>query len=304
MKKLFYIIVLVLILGLVLNVSSHSLELLDEVNIGDTISEAGYNLTGWSNPWVKPGWGGGYGGGSDDETFRLLMGPGDGCAGHEDAYFTMSAGSGCADKLVLHHLDGSQPDDFDVYILDGADYNLIGSYAQQGTTETWETSEYYFSLRGGDIHFKLVATSPILGWCAGWGQVAFSWANLYGGACPVTIDIKPGSDSDPNSINPEEQGVLPVAILGSSIDVSLIELSTITIGGAEVTSRGSAKAPKMAVSFEDIDGDGFMDLIAFFRVQDLVAAGALDGSTTELMLEAETTGGVLISGIDTVNVVP
>ena len=301
MKKLSYLIVLTLILGLVLNVSSQSPVLLDSVNIGDTTSEAGHNLLEWSDPWVSPGWGGNYGGG-DDGTFRLLMGPGDGCTGHEDAYFTMSAGSDCAYKLVLHHLDGSQPDDFDVFILDGAVYNSIGSYAQQTTGETWETSEYYFSLRSGDIHFKLVATSPVQGWCLNWGQVAFSWAELYGWY-PVTIDIKPGSY--PNSINLTEQGVLPVAILGSSVDVSAIDLGEpITLGGTVVTSRGPAKAPKLAVSFEDVDGDGEMDLVAFFRVQDLVASGALDEITDELMLEAETTGGVPIYGTDTVNVVP
>jgi len=118
----------------------------------------------------------------------------------------------------------------------------------------------------------------------------------------VDIDIKPGSD--PNSINLKDQGVLPVAILGSSVDVSTIDLSTITLGGTGVASRGSAKAPKLAVSFEDVDGDGSMDLIAFFRVQDLVASDALNETTTELILEAETTGGVPISGTDTVNVVP
>ena len=96
-----------------------------------------------------------------------------------------------------------------------------------------------------------------------------------------------------------------MAILGSFIDVSTINLDdAITLGGTGVTSRGPAKAPKLAVSFEDVDGDGFMDLVAFFRVQDLVTAGALDEDTTELILEAVTTGGLPICGIDTVNVVP
>lgn len=120
---------------------------------------------------------------------------------------------------------------------------------------------------------------------------------------PVVVDIKPGSY--PNSINLKDQGVLPVAILGISIDVSTIDLSKpIILGGTVVTSRGPAKAPKLAVSFEDVDGDGLMDLVAFFRVQDLVTSGALDETTTELMLEAETTGGVPIQGTDTVNIVP
>ncbi len=128
---------------------------------------------------------------------------------------------------------------------------------------------------------------------------------VFGALCtPVDIDIKPGSY--PNSINPGEHGVLPVAVLGSpTFDVSTIDLSEpITLGGTEVTSRGPAKAPKLAVSFEDVDGDGLMDLVAFFSVQELVTSGALTIDTIELKLEAKTTGGVPISGTDTVNIVP
>ena len=121
---------------------------------------------------------------------------------------------------------------------------------------------------------------------------------------PVEIDIKP--EGDPNSINLGDQGLLPVAVLGSpTFDVYTIDLfKPITLGGTGVTSRGSAKAPKLAVSYEDVNGDGLMDLVAFFSVQDLVASGALHETTTELMLEAETTGGVPIWGIDSVRVVP
>lgn len=64
----------------------------------------------------------------------------------------------------------------------------------------------------------------------------------------VDIDIKPGSD--PNSINLGEQGLLPVAILGSStFDVSTIHPETIAIGGVDVAERGSPKAPKLAYSY-------------------------------------------------------
>jgi len=120
----------------------------------------------------------------------------------------------------------------------------------------------------------------------------------------LQIDIKPGSD--PNSINLGDKGVLPVAILGSEgFDVYTIDLAKpITLGGTEVTTRGSEKAPKLAVSFEDVNDDGHMDLMTFFSVQTLVINGALDETTTELMLEAETTGGVLIQGTDSVRIVP
>jgi hypothetical protein len=155
----------------------------DEVNIGDLESEAGHNLEGWSDPWD---WGGYYGGG-DDGTLRLLMGPGDGCGdGYRDAYFAMDTQGAVADKVILHHLDGSHDDDFDIYVLDYVDefgveyYTLIGSYESQGAPENWVTTEYVFSPRSGEIKFKLVATGTVTGWCSRWGQVALSWAQLEG----------------------------------------------------------------------------------------------------------------------------
>jgi len=155
-----------------------SYDFVDEFDIGDTDSEDGYELTGWSNPVA---WTAGYGGGSDDKTFRLLMGPGDGCGdGYQEAYFTMDTKCAVADKLILHHLDGSQDDNFSVYIWDGSDWELVDSYASQGGGENWVTSEYTFSPQSGELKFKLVATGTVTGWCNTWGQVAFSWAKLEG----------------------------------------------------------------------------------------------------------------------------
>jgi len=159
--------------------------IVDELNIGDLGSEIGHDLTGWSDPWIKPGWGGNYGGG-DDGTLRLLMGPGDGCGdGYREAYFTMDTHGAVVDKLILRHLDGSQDDNFNAYILDYVDeygdehYMQIGSYESQGGEENWVTTEYTFSPRSDELKFKLVATGEVTGWCAsGWGQVAFSWAKL------------------------------------------------------------------------------------------------------------------------------
>jgi hypothetical protein len=209
----------------------------------------------------------------------------------------LDVGTLYAKTLRLNHLDGAANDGFNVYVND----NLVYTYVDQYPSNTWITSE--FDIPSGQytgvLTIKFEATASAWGGCPTYGQVAFNMIEL--GPYLVTIDIKPGSD--PNSINPNEQGVLPVAILGSStFDVDTIDPETITIGGTAVTSRG--KAQKLAVSFEDVNEDGFTDLVAFFRVQDLVDSGALDGSTTELMLEAETTGGVPIYGIDYVNVVP
>ena len=296
MKKLFYLIVLTLILGLVLNGSSQSLVLLDSVNIGDTTSEAEHNLQGWTKIWSGCGWCG------PDTNMRLIWGDGgETCAPENNwASVELDAGTVCAKTLRVEHLDGDADDGFNVYVNDVLVDMYIDSFPSNTWTETeFDISSYNFS---GLLTIKFEATAGAWGGCPTYGQVAFNMIELSG-PYPVTIDIKPGSD--PNSINLKEQGVLPVAILGSSIDVYSIDLETITLGGTAVTTRGSAKAPKMAVSFEDVDGDGSMDLVAFFRVEDLVTEGALGETTDELILEAvETTGGLLICGIDKVNVVP
>ena len=295
MKKLMYLIVLALILGLVLNGSSQNLVLLDSVNIGDATSEGEHNLMGWSNVWSGCDWCG------PDGNMRLIWGDGGETSATKNnwASVTLDAGALYAKTLNVEHLDGAADDGFYVYVND----DQVGTYVDFYGSDTWTATEFNISAGNytGLITIKFVATG--IGWLLidTYGQVAFNMIELYG-PYPVTIDIKPGSD--PNSINLKEQGVLPVAILGNSIDVSSIEHSTITLGGTGVASRGSVKAPKLAVSLEDVNGDGIMDLVAFFRVEDLVASGALEGTTNELMLEAETTGDVPIYGTGDVNVVP
>jgi hypothetical protein len=117
----------------------------------------------------------------------------------------------------------------------------------------------------------------------------------------VSIDIKPGSD--PNSINLGEQGLLPVAILGTQdFDVTTIDPDIIELGGVSLAERGSRKTPKLAYSLEDVDGDGFTDMIAFFDVQMLVTDGVLEVTTTELELTATLDDGTPIKGTDSVNI--
>lgn len=117
----------------------------------------------------------------------------------------------------------------------------------------------------------------------------------------VAVDIKPGSD--PNSINPSDQGLLPVAVLGSSsLNVSGINPETIALGGIATATRG--KVQEIAYSIENVNGDEYMDLVAFFRVQDLVASEALTESTNQLTLTATLFNGDAITGNDTVRVVP
>ena len=119
----------------------------------------------------------------------------------------------------------------------------------------------------------------------------------------VGIDIKPGSF--PNSINLNDQGLLPVAILGSAtLDVTTIDPASIYIGSVSLATRGLAKAPKLAFSYEDVNGDGYLDMMVFFKVQDLVTTGALTSTTAELTLAGYLYGGTGIAGTDSVRIVP
>jgi hypothetical protein len=118
----------------------------------------------------------------------------------------------------------------------------------------------------------------------------------------VDVDIKPGSD--PNSINLGEHGLLPIAILGTQdFDVETINPETIEIGGITLAERGSKKAPKLAYSLEDVDGDGITDMITFFDVQTLVTDDVLKDTTVALTLTATLYDGTPIKGTDSVNIV-
>jgi hypothetical protein len=84
----------------------------------------------------------------------------------------------------------------------------------------------------------------------------------YAPKISVEIDIKPGSDA--GSINPASRGVIPVAILGSeSFDVTDIDLTTLAFG-----PDGATPAHSRGGHPKDVNGDGAMDLVSHFWVQD------------------------------------
>lgn len=111
----------------------------------------------------------------------------------------------------------------------------------------------------------------------------------------VEIDIKPGSD--PNTINLGSQGNIPVVIFSTpDFDATTLDPTTITLANASVKLRG--KGTPMA-SFEDVNGDGLLDIVVHVDTSALELALC----DTDAILEGETFDGDKIRGIDTVRIV-
>ena len=130
----------------------------------------------------------------------------------------------------------------------------------------------------------------------------------------VALDIKSGSC--PNPLNVKKNGVLPVAILGTSdFDVSQIDIATVKLEG-ESPIRSTYEDVATPVEpflgkedcFEDCEEvypDGYTDLTLKFNAQEIVAAlgDVSDGACLVLTLTGELKeefGGTPILGEDVV----
>jgi hypothetical protein len=110
----------------------------------------------------------------------------------------------------------------------------------------------------------------------------------------VFVDLKPGSD--PNAINPSDEGVVTVALLGwEDFDVSEVDVTTLAFG-----PDSAALAHSHGPHFEDVDGDGVLDLVSHYRTEDTgIAFGDM-----EACLRGETLDGKPFQGCDSVRTVP
>lgn len=128
---------------------------------------------------------------------------------------------------------------------------------------------------------------------AGIGSAIIAIVQAAAEPLSITVDVKPGGG--PNCIQPTSRGVISVAVLGSSVDVTKIDLATIQIDDDGDPSTAGVR-PQRSV-FEDVDGDGSVDLVLKFRTQDLNAAGMLLNGNS-LFVTGGLTDGQQIRGSD------
>ena len=117
---------------------------------------------------------------------------------------------------------------------------------------------------------------------------------------PAQLDVKPG---DGTKIQLKSKGQLPVALLSDDdFDATTIDLSTGTLGddlGADTPISLKGDGTYQA-SFEDVNGDGKLDLVMHFDTQALIANGDLSATTVVLKFNGYTSAGLHVIGQDAV----
>ncbi|MCJ7769377.1 MAG: hypothetical protein MUO92_02735 [Dehalococcoidales bacterium] len=105
------------------------------------------------------------------------------------------------------------------------------------------------------------------------------------------IDVKPGSEENP--INLKSNGVILVAIhTTEGFDATAVDAETVKFGPNEVSP--------VHFAYEDVDGDGDVDMILHFKTQDT----GIEEDDTEVTLTGETDSGMAFTGTDTIKIVP
>jgi hypothetical protein len=114
----------------------------------------------------------------------------------------------------------------------------------------------------------------------------------------VTIDVKPGSDTNP--INASSQGLIPVAILSTdSFDATTVDAGSVCFGDAEDASQRDCTEAHGTGHLEDVNGDGRLDLVLHFEVQET----GIDPGDTSACLSGTTLDGTPIEGCEASTVV-
>lgn len=132
------------------------------------------------------------------------------------------------------------------------------------------------------------ATAAAVGLPAASGLTA---AHFHGPAKPtLTIDIKPGSDKNP--INPNSNGVVPVAVIHTEEFDPTNENVNYRFGAHEVVKDGGGARPSHDGHVTDLNNDGQSDLLLHFPMEDTGFNG--DEEEGHLHWERATEGHIMV----------
>lgn len=123
---------------------------------------------------------------------------------------------------------------------------------------------------------------------------------VMGLSVPINVDPKDST----NSINLSKDRTVQVAILATdNFDPTTVDVSSLTFGvtGAEasLTTKGNGQ-PRF--TFRDIDGDGRLDLLVTFDVEDLGLSSTAVGGTVDLTLRGSLSDGTEFTGVESVTI--
>jgi len=199
-----------------------------------------------------------------EPLFGILTGPIDApspCGPGLQAVIALLPQDGSGDPAEILGCDGIDPaavvgNIVLKFIVDDASNEIHSLYSINGGTDFTDTSEF-------DVPIPPLPDFPPLGSPTCGTARCFDFAMVASGQpAPILLDIKPGAD--PNSINPSNRGVIPVAILGSdSFDVLDVDVTTLAFG-----PNGAPLAHRNGPHVKDANHDGIDDLLAHFPTEE------------------------------------
>jgi hypothetical protein len=198
----------------------------------------------------------------------------------------------------IEHFDLSAPANSTFYLrLERSQSVLTAAWSADG--DNWNTA---FTRDMGTQLNGLAQRVVITGgsWFVNAGSYAdWDYISLIRTVIAVDIDIKPGSD--PNCINNDGHGSIPVAILGSAeFDVTQIDPATVRLEGLDIKAVG--KSNKLLAHIEDVnsDEDDFDDLIVQIEDQD----GVFSEGSSIATVTGNLFDGTPFQGTDEICIVP
>lgn len=127
-------------------------------------------------------------------------------------------------------------------------------------------------------------------------DMSVSGSSAVSGPKQINIEVKPGNDGLA-PLNPRSKGKIPVAILGSS------EFSAINVDKTSLTfgqTGDEQSLSKCAKTGEDVNGDGFYDLVCHFENQ----KAGFELGDEEGTLKGKTMSGEMFEGRSVLKVLP